>query len=120
MENMEAIIAGIEDSSSGEGSVIVVERNKKALAVLGKRLDAGEKKLGIFYGGAHMPDMESRLVSEFKLRRSQVKWFTAWSIRKKTQAKPDDWFQRFLKPGGSEPEKAGSSRDRRSSGRGER
>ncbi len=102
MENMEAIISGIEDDSSGEGSVIVVARNKKALAVLRKRLNAGDKKLGIFYGGAHMPDMEERLVREFKLRRSGAKWLPAWSIRKKKQAKPADWFQRFLQPGGSE------------------
>ena len=124
MENMEAMIAGIEDNSSGQGSVLVAERNKKALEVLGKRLKAGEKKLGIFYGGAHMPDMEKRLARVFKLRRSGEKWLTAWSIRKKKQAKPADWFQRFFSPGaglsGEKPAGDRSSLDRRSSRGGER
>ena len=106
MENMEAIIAGIEDTPSGEGSVIVAERNKKALQVLRERLRAGDKKLGIFYGGAHMPDMEKRLVDDFKLRRTGEKWLTAWSIRAKSKARSDEDTSR---DGGSSSDRKRSS-----------
>lgn len=122
MENMEALLAGIEDTPSGEGSVIVAERNKKALEVLRRRLRAGEKKLGIFYGAAHMPDMEKRLVEDFKdlkLRRSGEKWLAAWSIRNKKQAKPVGPFERFLP--GKKPESSDrSSTDGHPSGSRER
>ena len=89
MEHMEALIAGIEDGSSGEGSVIVVERNKVALKVLREKLDAGQRKLGIFYGGAHMPDMEKRLIADFELRRSKTEWLTAWEIRNRKKQRPN-------------------------------
>lgn len=82
MEGMEDIMAGFE----GDGeSVIVGERNKVAIEVLKKELKLGKKKIGIFYGAAHMPDMEERLLKE--LGFSQVgkeKWLIAWDIRKKS------------------------------------
>lgn len=100
MERMESILAGFEDSSprdeadqeskkSGEseqGSVLVVERNKAALRVLGRELDRGHRKLAIFYGAGHMSDLEERLVNEFGLKRTGLEWVTAWAIRKKDGA----------------------------------
>lgn len=74
-------------------SVIVTERNKKALQVLEQQLDKGHKKIGIFYGAAHMPDMEKRMMEEFYFRRGDVKWVPAWDLRirkkKKSKAKAD-------------------------------
>lgn len=86
MEGMEDIMAGFE----GDGeSVIVGERNKVCIEVLKKEIKAGKKKLGIFYGAAHMPDMEERLVKELGFsQHGGVKWLTAWDIReKKAEAK---------------------------------
>lgn len=87
MEGMEDIMAGFE----GDGeSVIVGERNKVAIRVLEKEMKAGKRKLGIFYGAAHMPDMEERLVK--KLGFSQVgkeRWLVAWDIRDK-KSRPDE------------------------------
>ena len=81
MEGMEDLMAGFE----GDGeSVIVGERNKVAIRVLEKEIKAGKKKIGIFYGAAHMPDMEERLIK--KLGFTQVgkeRWLVAWDISKK-------------------------------------
>ena len=81
MEGMEDIMAGFE----GDGeSVIVGERNKVCIEVLKKEIKAGRKKIGIFYGAAHMPDMEERLVKELGFaQHGSVKWVTAWDIRGK-------------------------------------
>ena len=74
-------------------STIITERNKKALGVLEEQLDKGVKKIGIFYGAAHMPDMEKRLREEFYFKRGDTKWLQAWKLRrdkakKKEQAEP--------------------------------
>ena len=67
------------DPEDGDESVIVTDRNKKAIAVLEDRLGEGDKKLCIFYGAAHMADMEERL---WKLGFEKVdeEWVTAWDI----------------------------------------
>ena len=87
MEGMEDIMAGFE----GDGeSVIVGERNKVAIGVLKKEMKLGKKKLGIFYGAAHMPDMEERLVKELGFAQvGKERWLIAWDTRKKIpQGKP--------------------------------
>ncbi len=81
MEGMEDLMAGFE----GDGeSVIVGERNKVAVRVLEKEIKAGKKKIGIFYGAAHMPDMEERLVKELGFAQvGKERWLVAWDISKK-------------------------------------
>ena len=76
-EDMETAISGLEGPN---GSTILTERNKKCLEVLEKQIAAGKKKIGIFYGAAHLPDMESRLVKDFGLKRTKVKWMPAWNL----------------------------------------
>ncbi len=74
-----------------EGSTLITERNKKALEVLGKKIDSGAKRLAIFYGAGHMPDMSQRLESDFGLQRKDEQWLTAWDLRSKSKqpaAKP--------------------------------
>jgi hypothetical protein len=66
-----------------EGSTLITERNKAALAVLGKQIDAGRKKIAIFYGGGHMPDMESRAIADYHLKRASQEWLEAWNLRDK-------------------------------------
>jgi len=58
---VEDLITGIE---GGDGTVIIGERNKVALEVLKQQVAAGKKKLAIFYGAAHLPDMEKRLTEQ--------------------------------------------------------
>jgi hypothetical protein len=60
-------------------SVLVTERNKAAIAVLAQQLDAGKKKLAIFYGAAHMPEMSDRLVA-MGFAPVQTQWRVAWDL----------------------------------------
>jgi len=66
-----------------EGSTLITERNKAALKVLAKEIDAGKKKIAIFYGGGHMPDMEPRVISDFHMKRDSQQWLEAWNLRDK-------------------------------------
>ena len=64
-----------------EGSTLLTERNKKALEVLKKDIDDGQRRLAIFYGAGHMPDMAERLENEFGLQRQgDEQWLTAWNM----------------------------------------
>lgn len=62
-------------------NVIIGDRNAKCLEVLDREVLAGKKKLGIFYGAAHFPDMEKRLV-EGGWTKDGEEWMTAWEIPK--------------------------------------
>ncbi len=62
-----------------EGTVLVTERNKKALSVLKDTIRSGKKDIGIFYGAAHMRDMESRLAL-MGFKRTRLEWHTAWDM----------------------------------------
>jgi hypothetical protein len=66
------------------GTVIITERNKTALAVLKKQIDAGKKHLGIFYGAGHLGDMDKRLRNDFKLQPVSITWVTAWNLAAKS------------------------------------
>ncbi len=61
------------------GSVILTERNKAALAVLSQTLATGKKKIAIFYGAAHMPDMAKHL-QEQGFEPADCKWNMAWDL----------------------------------------
>jgi hypothetical protein len=61
------------------GSVIVTERNKAAIEVLKKTMAAGKKKISIFYGAAHMPDMARRL-EEMGFKAVRTDWQMAWDL----------------------------------------
>ena len=61
------------------GSVIVTERNKAALKVLADSIAAGKKKMAIFYGAAHMPDMAKRL-GEMGFSPQTTRWNLAWDL----------------------------------------
>jgi hypothetical protein len=83
-DQVEQLMVGIEANG---GTVIIGERNRVALEVLDKEMKAGVKKLGIFYGAAHFPDMEKRLAERgFKLVGTE--WLTAWDIPVKAEKVP--------------------------------
>jgi hypothetical protein len=62
------------------GSILIDDRNQAAMKVLGKVIAKGKKKLGIFYGAAHMPDFEKRLRDEFDLVAVSTRWLPAWNL----------------------------------------
>jgi hypothetical protein len=83
LHGVEKALAGLNEGHDGKGSVILTERNKKCMEVLKERLEKGDKRLGIFYGGAHMPDLETRLRAELGFKKLEQRWLTAWDIKKK-------------------------------------
>src|SRR4051812_43250604 len=76
-ENMDEMVAGLEGPN---GSVLVTERNKAALKVLKDTIAAGKKNIGIFYGAAHMKDMEKRLTEDMGFKRTAVEYRVAWDL----------------------------------------
>lgn len=62
-------------------SVIITDRNRHCLEVLDAQIKAGRRSLAIFYGAAHFPDMEKRLL-DLGFRRQEKDWLTAWEIFK--------------------------------------
>lgn len=62
-------------------SVIISDRNERCLEVMQRELAAGHSNLGIFYGAAHFPDMEKRLL-DLGFKRTNQEWLTAWNIPK--------------------------------------
>src|SRR4051812_22191720 len=66
-----------------EGSVIISERNKKALGVLKQQLAHGKKRVGIFYGAGHLSDMDKHMCADFHMQPESITWLTAWDLRPK-------------------------------------
>jgi hypothetical protein len=48
--------------------------------VLGATLRSRAGRIGIFYGAAHMPDMEQRLRADFGLAWQKTVWVDAWQL----------------------------------------
>ncbi len=66
-----------------EGSTIVTERNKKVFQVLDREVKNGKKKIAVFYGAGHLPDMQRRLTKDFGMKRVRTEWLSAWSLTRK-------------------------------------
>ncbi len=77
---MERLTAGLNDE---KGSVILTDRNKVALKVLTRELAAGKKNLAIFYGAAHLPDLEERMIEKMGFERKATRWVTAWNLQER-------------------------------------
>jgi hypothetical protein len=66
--------------SGGMGRLIIDDRNKAAFKVLDEQLAKGEKGIAVFYGAAHLPDMEKRLLKR-GFKKEGVVWVEAWLLR---------------------------------------
>ncbi len=77
-EDMEGALLAVEGP---KGSTMISERNKVALKVLGKQIAAGKRKIAIFYGAGHMPDMLKRLRDDFRLKPVETRWLDAWHLK---------------------------------------
>jgi hypothetical protein len=89
LEQMEALVAG------GKGSTLLEGRNEKCLAVLDRELAAGKKKIGVYYGAAHLTHMEQRLL-EKGFHKVDHEWLQAWDCTPRPDPKVDHelWAQR--------------------------
>jgi len=66
-----------------EGSTLITDRNAAALAVLRRQIAAGDRRIAIFYGAAHMDDFDRRLREDFGLEPQprETVWLEAWDLR---------------------------------------
>lgn len=81
MEQMEMLAAGAGDD--GKGSTLLEGRNEKCLAVLAREMAAGRKRIGIYYGAAHLPHMEQRLVRDLGFTKVDHEWLVAWDCKRR-------------------------------------
>jgi hypothetical protein len=81
---MESLTASMEGT---EGSAILSGRNdvvgRKIKEVLANRK---QRRIAVFYGGAHMPGIETSLVRDLKAKASGEEWLAAWTMPKATPA----------------------------------
>jgi hypothetical protein len=77
LAEVESVLTGFGGEN---GSVLITERNKAALRVLQKQIEAGKRRLGIFYGAGHLTDMDKRLRHDFGLKPVEINWLTAWDL----------------------------------------
>lgn len=65
-----------------EGSVIIDERNHRALKVLKEQLDEGKKNVAIFYGAGHFASMEKQMTDLMGFEQvGDPRWITAWDLK---------------------------------------
>jgi hypothetical protein len=63
-----------------DGTVLVSERNRLVMEKLAEvRAKQGRGSYAIFYGAAHMPDFEERLLAEGFVK-GETTWLDAWTI----------------------------------------
>ncbi|MCC7350061.1 MAG: hypothetical protein IT446_05775 [Phycisphaerales bacterium] len=74
--DIERIAGGLDGP---DGSVILTERNKAAISVLESTLKQGHRHLAIFYGAAHMPDLQRR-VEALGFKPVNTQWHMAWDL----------------------------------------
>jgi len=61
-------------------SAVIGARNQRAVDVLKSQLDGGAKRVAIFFGVAHMPDMEQRMINQLDLIYLDTTWIDAWRL----------------------------------------
>jgi hypothetical protein len=59
--------------------VLVGARDDEVIRVLSNQMNGGNKNLAIFYGAAHMVDLEHRLY-DMGFKRQSITWQTAWTV----------------------------------------
>jgi len=73
-----------------DGTVILTERNKVLMNFIHQHVGAGQKRIGVFYGAAHMPDMVTRLEAE-GFQTVDTRWVPAWHMLPASAAGPTGW-----------------------------
>ena len=75
-------LAGGDEAMGGLAvpTVVISDRNEKALKVLDAQILKGDKNLGIFYGAAHFPAMEGTLLKK-GYQKTKQEWLTAWTVK---------------------------------------
>lgn len=85
LEELEMLAAGGKEG----GTTLLEGRNEKCLTVLQREIAAGKKRLGIYYGAAHLPHMEQRLVKDLGFQKVEHEWLVAWDCKPRPDVKYD-------------------------------
>jgi len=72
------------------GSAVIEARNQRAIDVLVREIDSGAQRIAVFYGVAHMPDMEERLLEQLGLTYESTDWVDAWQLGDRDQGEDPD------------------------------
>ena len=78
----EGLDAGLGKSLN---QLLIKDRNEAAMKVLHSEINRGQKTLALFYGAAHMPDFEQRLITELDLEKTNQAWVEAWDLQSAPQ-----------------------------------
>ena len=70
--------AGMNDAN-GENTIIK-GRNAKAFSILEDELSGDSKRVAVFYGAGHLPDMAERLEDDFEMVERKTNWLDAWDL----------------------------------------
>jgi hypothetical protein len=79
------------------GSTLISGRNKVALKVLQEQVAQGKRRLAVFYGAGHMPDMQKQLNELCQVELVETRWLPAWDLKtspKNTKSKEQAKKQR--------------------------
>ena len=72
-----------------EDTVILKGRNAKCMEIFDQWKGKGARKIGIFYGAAHLPGLHAELLKRgYRLR--EVQWLTAWNTREQADGRDAD------------------------------
>jgi len=82
-EQMQDLESGMIIFEGKNGSTIINHRNRKAFTILDREIEKGNRKIGVFYGAGHLPDMETILTKERGMQRAGQYWLDAWMLREK-------------------------------------
>lgn len=77
MTNLDSVEDILGDDSS---NAVIGARNQRAVDVLRQEIERGATRIGIFYGVAHMPDLEERLLDQLDMTWDRTDWVDAWQL----------------------------------------
>ncbi len=83
------VAQGTLDKGLGQtlNRMLIQDRNETAMKVLAEQLRKGHRRVAIYYGAAHMPDFEKRLVADHDMQLAGTRWLTAWDLTRTRPAK---------------------------------
>lgn len=71
----------VEGLDGPDGSVILTERNRVAFRALQRELANGKRRLGVFFGAAHLSGIEAMMRGDLGFRQEgEPRWLVAWRI----------------------------------------
>jgi hypothetical protein len=77
MESMTALMEGKDGSAILSGrNVVAINKIREVLA------HKKQRRIAVFYGGAHMPGIESSLTRDMNAKASGEEWLAAWTMPK--------------------------------------